>query len=87
MPQTRIFEIFNPVQAAVGAGYVAGYAFGWSDAQTGTTTSETVEAVAEPITDVNPLVSHHGVFRDDPTWDNFMQSIDEYRRYINSLEE
>jgi hypothetical protein len=27
-----------------------------------------------------------GVFADDPTWDNFMSNIEDYGRYIDSLE-
>lgn len=34
----------------------------------------------------HPLVSVEGVFRNDPTWDDYMQSIAEYRREINALE-
>jgi len=83
VPLTRTFEIPQILQ--VGLGYVAGYKAGWDEARTAV--RETIDAVAEPIADANPLVSAHGVFRNDPTWDNFMQNIEEYRRYVNSLEE
>jgi len=34
----------------------------------------------------SPRVPVHGVFREDPTWDGFQQSIGEYNDYINALE-
>ena len=35
----------------------------------------------------HPLIPAHGVFRDDPTWDSFIESIREYRRQVNELED
>lgn len=31
----------------------------------------------------HPLIPTFGIFKDDPTWDEFMENIREYRREIN----
>jgi hypothetical protein len=36
--------------------------------------------------DPSPLASAQGVFRDDPAWDSFQRSIEEYRDQADAVE-
>lgn len=33
-----------------------------------------------------PSIPLHGVFRDDPTWDRFMDNVREYRQQVDAAE-
>ena len=38
------------------------------------------------VSETQSLAPVGGVFRDDPTWDNFMRNIEEYSNYVDALE-
>lgn len=54
---------------------------------TDATTTDTFGFSQLRIVDNHPLVPVFGVFQDDPTWDRYMQNIEEYRTEINALED
>jgi hypothetical protein len=67
------------------------YKAGWEDALSSGTRvaeSESAKELSSTISELhssNPLVSQ-GAFHDDPTWDGFMKSIEEYRDQSDAFE-
>jgi len=49
------------------------------------TTSNTASIDPSVLTEVEPFIPVYGRFRDDPTWDEYMQNIEQYRREIDAL--
>jgi hypothetical protein len=43
------------------------------------------EATDECLGKNHPLIPVHGIFKDDPTWDEFMENIRENRRKVDEL--
>lgn len=43
--------------------------------------------ITHPVVENHPLIPIYGHFRDDPNWDSFMASIQEYRRQLNKAED
>jgi hypothetical protein len=53
--------------------------------------SSTVNTYTAKTTDLktvenHPLIPIHGRFRNDPTWDRFMQNIEEYNQEVDAAE-
>lgn len=85
---------FESAHAVVQVTAVVSYASGWHDAIT--KLSSTKLAEPESVTELSPAISQlqidspsmgaPGIFHDDPRWDSFMQSLDEYRNQIDAAE-
>lgn len=88
MARTRMS---STAQGAFSVTALVYYKAGWDDALSSGTRlaeSESAKELSSAISELhskNPLVSQ-GVFSDDPTWDNFMQNIEEYSNYVDALE-
>jgi len=46
----------------------------------------TIELEPRAQQDANPLLKHFGRFKDDPTFDDFMEKIAEYRQQVDEEE-
>jgi hypothetical protein len=76
--RTRTFE------AAIRAAFTLGYV---SKASEGSTAAaNTVNVSQESSPGSRPLVPVYGHFRDDPTWERFMQNIEEYSEQVDAFE-
>lgn len=48
-----------------------------------TTTTATIDPAA--VKTAEPFIPVYGRFRDDPTWDEYMEHMEQYRREIDAL--
>jgi hypothetical protein len=55
-------------------------------AQSSASNAVTMTANDYRIVENHPLIPVYGRFRNDPTWDRFMQSIEEYSQEIDAIE-
>ena len=93
MARTVTFEA-KAVQSAIKITAVAYYRAGWDDATTVASVTkpadaESVSQMSSAVSGVhvdNPTFRAEGVFRNDPTWDSFMQSLEEYRNQADAFE-
>lgn len=54
-----------------------------------TLVARTIDHVSQKTASNTPVVTQErqvGLFADDPTWDSFMQSIEEYRNQMDAFE-
>lgn len=49
------------------------------------TTAHTASADPSMLMEVEPFIPVYGRFRDDPTWDEYVQHMEQYRREIDAL--
>ena len=85
---------FEALKSALHATIVVSYKAGWDNALTIAASGATnnTEARNEPSSAISEyrvlpsVIETKGAFHDDPTWDNFMENIEEYSNYINALE-
>ena len=83
--------IYSTAQGALSLTALVSYKAGWDDALSSGTRfaeSESAKELSSTISELhsrNPLVSQ-GVFHDDPTWDSFIRSIEEYRDQADAFE-
>lgn len=82
MAQTRTFE------AVFTAGFTLGYASKSYETNSGgsTVAANTVNASQDSSPGVRPLVPVYGYFKDDTTWERFMQNIEEYSEQVDAFE-
>lgn len=82
MAQTRTFE------AVFTAGFTLGYVSKSYEANSGgsTVAANTVNVSQESSPENRPLVPVYGYFRNDPTWERFMQNIEEYSDQVDAFE-
>lgn len=50
-----------------------------------TKTNGNVQEADDCLGKDHPLIPVHGIFKDDPTWDEFMENIHENRRKVDEL--
>lgn len=80
MARTRTFEAFFRAGFAVGVGVSRANAGG------STAAANTVNFSQDSSQGARPLVPVHGYFRDDSTWERFMQNIEEYSEQVDAFE-
>lgn len=55
-------------------------------AQSSTVNTYTARTTDLKTVENHPLIPVHGRFRNDPTWDRFMQNIEEYSQEVDAIE-
>jgi hypothetical protein len=94
--RTHTFEV--AVEVAFRAGFCVGVGVGSgapngqqsreSQTEAGSTAVVNTANVSEhSLHENHPLIPIYGRFRDDPTWDRFMESIGEHRRQMNESDD
>jgi hypothetical protein len=77
-------------EAVFKAGFAVGYVSKACEADPislGTTVvANTVNVSEQSPTNSHPFIPVYGRFRDDPTWERFMQNIEEYDEHVDALE-